>query len=284
MQQAQIVLRFLFITHQQFAEAVQPRMRSFHFPPPGRLLAATNRFGLLSDLPHMGDVTTISHDHGSGLSAVSLIGAQILPTPTRRFGAPNHNAVQGFRQQLDIMSVGPADDKGERDASPVDQQAAFGPFFSPDLWGCCPPLPKPTELYPGCRQCSAIPKRSLPDHRIRPNPPATDGEKIRQRAIAENDGEPPWRCQNSWAGLSTGSPSATHTRWRQTRRAASRICARPRGVADIFAPLPESRESEPTASPETRVPPTLPTSRFCSCRQRARAHKRCKRYLGIISK
>jgi hypothetical protein len=48
--------------------------------------------------------------------------------------------------------------------------------------------------------------------------------------------------------------------------------------------LPESRESEPTASPETRVPPTLPTSRFCSCRQRARAHKRCKRYLGISSK
>src|SRR5271170_6741280 len=124
-------------------------MRSFHFPSPGRLLATANGFGLLADLPHMRNVAAIPHDHRGG--PLTFVGAQVLAMPTGWLGSPNDNAVRGFSQQLHIMPVGSADDKRERDASPVDQQTAFGSFFSPDPWGCCPLLPEPTELFPGCR-------------------------------------------------------------------------------------------------------------------------------------
>ena len=284
MQQAQIILRFLFVPHQQLAETVQPRMRSFHPPSAGRLLPSADRFGFLADLPHMRNITAFAHNRGGGLATVAFIGTQVLATPTGRLGSPNHNAVQCLGQQFHIMPVGPADDKRERDASPVDQQTAFGAFFSPDPWGCCPPLPAPMELCPGCRQCSAIPKQSLPDRRIRLNRPATVGGRIPPLATAESDGEPPWHCQNSWAKLSTDNPSATHTQWRRTRSAVLTACARLRDAAGIFDLWLAPRALEPVARPESRVDRRLPKSKLCSCRQRNKAHTPCKAYLGISSK
>ena len=284
MQQAQIILRLLFVPHQQLAETVQPRMRSFHPPSAGRLLAPADRFGFPADLPHMRNITAFPHNRRGGLATVAFIGTQVLATPTGRLGSPNHNAVQCLGQQFHIMPVGPADDKRERDASPVHQQTAFGAFFPPDPWGCCPPLPAPRELCPGCRQCSAIPKQSLPDRRIRPNRPATVAGRIPPRATAESDGEPPWHCQNSWAKLSTDNPSATHTQWRRTPNAVLTACARLRDAAGIFDLWLAPRALEPAARPESRVHRRLPKSKLCSCRQPNKAHIPCKAYLGISSK
>ena len=38
-------------------------------------------------------------------------------------------------QQRDIRCLGPADDEGQRDATPVHQQAVLAPIFFPDLSG-----------------------------------------------------------------------------------------------------------------------------------------------------
>src|SRR5580704_1892629 len=187
-----------FVSHQQFTEPVQPRVRSFHLPPPGGLLASTDRLGFLTDLLHVWNIATSADNRRRRFPAVSFIGAQVLPPLAGRLGTPNDDAVERFRQQFHIMPVGSADDKRKRDASPVDQQAAFGPLFFPDPWGCCPPRRARAELCLGCHQCSASPRRSLPDHRIRPGQPATIGEKTPPRATAENDGESPWRCRNFW--------------------------------------------------------------------------------------
>ena len=66
------------------------------------------------------------------IRSVAFVGTQVLATPTGRLGSPNHDAVQCFGQQFHIRPVGSADDKRERDASPLDQQTAFGAFFFPD--------------------------------------------------------------------------------------------------------------------------------------------------------
>ena len=211
-------------------------MCPFHFPPSRRMLPASNRLGFLADLPHMRNVATRPHDRGGGLPAVAFVRAQVLAPPPGRLGASDHDAVQGFSQQFHVVPVGPADDKRERDASPVDQQTAFGAFFFPDPWGCCPRLPEPAVLCLESRQCSAIPRRSLPDHHIRPGPPATADGKTLPRAIVESDGEWPWHCQNSWARPSTDNRSAAHTRWRQRRDADPGACAHPPNAAGIFAP------------------------------------------------
>src|ERR1017187_2439486 len=283
MQQRQKIVRFLFVAHQQFPKTVEPRMRAFHLPPPGRALATTGRFGFLADLRHVGNVAARPHDRGGRLATVAFVGTQVLAAPPARLGPPNHNAVQGLGQQFHIMPVGPADDKRERDASPVDQQAAFGAFFSPDPWGCCPTLPVPTELCLARRQCSAIPRRSPPVHRIPPNPLATVGGRSPPRATVESADARHWRCQNFSAGLSTGSPCARHTRWRQTRRVASRACVRPRDGGDIYGPWPAPPPPESTLRHAPKVHRTLPRSKFCACPQRATPRRQCKAYLGISS-
>ena len=259
-------------------------MCSFHFPAPRRVLPAADRFGFLTDSPHVRNVASRPHDRGGRLPAVTFVGTQMLATPAGRLGPPDHDAIQGFSQQFHVVLVGPADDKRERDASPVDQQTAFGAFFSPDPWGCCPPLPEPVALYPRSHQCSATPKRSLPDHHTRLNQPAIVGEKNLRRATVESDGEQPWHCQNSWAGPSTDNRFAAHTRSRRTRDADLTACARLRNAVDICVPGPARPGLGSTVPPGTRVHPTLPTSKLCSCRKRARAHERRKAYLGISSK
>ena len=152
MQQAQKIVRLLLVPHQQFAETIQPRMRSFHLPSPCGLLPSADRFGFLADLLHMRNIPTFPHDRRGGLAAVAFVGAQVLTSAAGGLGTPDDDAVECFGQQFHVMPVGPADDKGERDASPVHQQAAFGPFFSPDLSGYCPPLPAPAALCLGCHQ------------------------------------------------------------------------------------------------------------------------------------
>ncbi len=234
MQQAQIILRFLFVAHEDFPEAVVPGMCALDLPSPGRVLATADAFRLLANLPNMRDIVASPHNCCGGLAAVTFVGAQMLATPATWFGPPNDNAVQGFRQQFDVMSVRPADDKRERDASPVHQQAALGAFFSPDPWGCCRPLPAPAALCLACRQCSAIPKRSLPNRRIRPSLPATSDGKIPPPATVETADARRSHCQSFLARPSTDNRCATHIQWRRIPHVVARVCARHPPAADIF--------------------------------------------------
>src|SRR5271169_3719807 len=135
----------LFITHQQLAEAVEPRVGAFDHPAASALALPTGaRF--LPALPHLRCVAACLHGLRGWTPSIALVRTQVLVSPPAGFGAHDHNAIQSDRQQFDIMSVGPADDKGQRDASTVHQQAALAAFFSPDPWGYCPRLPAPAAL------------------------------------------------------------------------------------------------------------------------------------------
>ena len=151
LQQRQKIGGGLFIAHQQLAEAVEPRVGAFDHPAAGALALPTGA-RLLPALPHMRRVSSRLHGLRGRTPCIALVRTQVLSPPAAGFGSHHHNAVQSDRQQFDIMPVGPADDKGQRDASTVHQQAALAAFFSPDPWGCCPPLPAPVGAGSGGQQ------------------------------------------------------------------------------------------------------------------------------------
>jgi len=131
LQQAHEIGHRLLVSHQQFTEPVEPRMRSFHHPAAGFLTLAA-RSDLFATLPYMRRIAAVPHGLRGGLAGVALVRTQVLAPPPAGLGAHDHNAVQGGLQEFDIMPIGPADDKGQRDASTVHQQAALGAFFFPD--------------------------------------------------------------------------------------------------------------------------------------------------------
>ena len=266
LQQRRKISGGLFIAHQQLAEAVEPRVRAFDHPAAGALAFATGQC-LLSALPHMRRVTTPFHGLRGGTPCIALVRTQVLPPAAGGFGTHDHNAIQGDRQQFDIMPIGSADDKGQRDASPVHQQAALAAFFSPDRWGCCPPLPVPVALCLASHQCFAIPKRSLPSRHTRPNQPATAPGRIPVRASVENACEPNWHCRMTWAAPSTGSQSAAHKQCRRRFDGRPTVCDHRRDAAGNADVPGAAAVWEPMARRCAKVRRILPKIAIWPCRQ-----------------
>jgi hypothetical protein len=266
LQQCQEVGGGLFVAHQQLAEAIKPRVGAFNHPAAGALTPPAGA-RLFSALAHVRRVTALLHDLRGGPPGIALVRTQVLSPAAADFWAHDHNAVQSDRQQFDIMPVGPADDKGQRDASPVHQQAALAAFFSPDPWGCCPPPPVPAALCLGSHQCFATPRQSLPFHHTRPTLPATGPGKTPARASVESVCEPNWRCRTTWAAPSTGSQSAAHKQCPRRFDDSPAVCARRRAAAGNACALGVATVLEPVARRSARVHRKLPTIAFWPCRQ-----------------
>lgn len=282
LQQRQKIGGGLFIAHQQLAESVEPRMGAFHHPAAGALSLPTGT-SLLPTLPHMRRIAPRSHGLRGRPPSITLVRTQVLSSPPADFGAHDHNAVQSDCQQFDIMPIGPADDKGQRDASTVHQQAALAAFFFPDPWGCCPPIPAPVALCLEFHQCFATPKRSLPFHHTRPAPPATGPGKIPVRASVESVCGWRWRCRTTWAGPSTGSQCAAHKQCRRRFVGPPTVCAPHQDAAGNACAPGAAAVWEPRAGRFARVYRKLPTIAFWPCRQHKQRPKPCNNYLRISS-
>ena len=282
LQQGQKIGGGLFIAHQQLAEAVEPRVRAFDYPAT-RALPLPTSAGFFSALSHMRCVTALLHGLRGGTPRIALVRTQVLPPSAAGLGAHDHNAVQSGRQQFDIMPVGPADDKGQRDASTVHQQAALAAFFSPDRWGYCPPLPGPAELCLAFHQCFATPRQSPPFHHTRPNRLAIRPERTLAHASVESVCGWRWRYQMTWAVPSTGNRCAAHRQCRRRFDGRPMACARRRdavdnaGVSDVPGPW------APRAERVARVHRKLPTIEFWPCRQHKHDFKSHNCYLRISS-
>ena len=283
LQQRQKIGGGLFIAHQQLAEAVEPRVRAFNHPA-ARALPLPAGGGFFSALSHMRCVTALLHGLRGGTPRIALVRTQVLPPSAAGFGAHDHNAVQSRFQQFDIMSVGPADDKGQRDASTVHQQAALAAFFFPDRWGCCPPPPGPAELCLASHQCFATPRQSPPFHHTRPNRLAIRPERTLAHASVESVCGWRWRCQIASAVPSTGNRCAAHRQCRRRFDGRPTACARRRdavdnaGVSDVPGPW------APRAERAARVHQKLPKIEFWPCRQLKLGFNSHNRYLRISSK
>jgi len=282
LQQRQKIGGGLFIAHQQLAEAVEPRVRAFDHPA-ARTLPFPAGADFFSALSHMRRVTTLLHNLRGGTPRIALVRTQVLPAAAG-FGAQDHNAVQSDRQQFDIMPVGPADDKGQRDASTVHQQAALAAFFSPDPLGCCPPLPAPVALCLVSHQCFATPRQSPPFHHTRPNRPAIRPGRIPVRASVENVYGWRWRSQMTSAGPSTGNRCAAHRQCRRRFDGRPTACARRPDAVDNAGVSDVPGLWAPKAERVARVHQKLPTIEFWPCRQHNHGFKAHNYYLRISSK
>ena len=282
LQQCQEVGGGLFIAHQQLAEAIEPRVGAFNHPAAGAMALPTGT-SFFPALPHVRRITSGLHGFRGRTPRITFVRTQVLSPAAADFWAHDHNAVQSDRQQFDIMPVGPADDKGQRDASPVHQQAALAAFFSPDPWGCCPPPPVPAALCLGSHQCFATPRQSLPFHHTRPTLPATGPGKTPARASVESVCEPNWRCRTIWAAPSTGSQCAAHKQCRRRFDGRPRASVRHRDDAGNACGLGATAVGEPGAGRAARVHRKLPTIEFWPCRQHITMLETTQLYLRISS-
>ena len=261
LQQRQKVGGCLFVAHQQLTEAVEPRVRAFNYPA-ARKLPLPAGAGFFAALSHMRCVTALLHGLRGGTPRIALVRTQVLPPAAAGFGAHDHNAVQSGRQQFDIMLVGPADDKGQRDASTVHQQAAFAAFFSPDRWGYCPPLPEPAELCLAIHQWFATPRQSPPFHHTRPNRLAIRPERTLAHASVENVCGWRWHCQRTSLTPSTGNRCAAHRQCRRRFAGLPRVCARRRDAVGNAGVSGVPGLGAPRAERVARVHQKLPTIQF----------------------
>jgi len=265
MQQGLEIRRFLLVAHAQFAVVVHPRVRPLHHPAtrPALGSVAGLRHSLLG---HVRDISPLSHLFVGRLAGVTLVHTEILRPTLCRPRPRNYDRVQRLGQQLHVVPIGPGDDKRERGATAVHEQAALGPFFFPDRSGCSPPPPVPEELCLASRPGFAIPRQSRPCRRTPPVPPATVAQRILPVATAENSGEWRWRCRNSWGAPSTGNRCAARTRWRRKPHAAKGVCAHPQVVVGTCVGARRGARAEARAVRHaTRAHRRLPTIELSAC-------------------
>ena len=237
---------FFLVAHTQLAVIIHPGMRSLHHPATCAPFSFVSGFRY-SLLGHMRNIAPVPHLLLGGLAGIAFVHAEVLRPKLRRLRSRNHDRVQCLGQQLHVVPIGRGDDKRERGATAVHQQAALGPFFSPDLSGCYPPPLVPKELCLESRPSFAIPRQSRPCRRTPPTPPATTARRILPAATAESNGEWRWRCRSSWAGPSTGSQCAAHRRWLRKSRAVKWAYARRQAAAGTCVLAPREDCAEPRA-------------------------------------
>ena len=143
-----------------------------------------------------------------------------------RLGPLHDDGVQRCPQQLHVMPIGPGDDKRERGATTVHQQAALGPFFFPDLSGCFPPPLVPAGLYPASHPSSATPTQSLPSRHILPARLAnrTKNPSARHR----------WKCV--WIALALPKTLGKAFHWQPVRNTYTMAAKRSRGAMHLRPP------------------------------------------------
>ena len=132
----------LLVAHEQFSETVEPAMANLNNPAPGLLFGISFEFvGFLPSSFDMWDVAVLLNDFQGWRSGVACISAQMLVPPDGWVGALEHDGIKHSLDLRNIMPIGPGHDERQRDATPVHQQVAFAPLFSPDRSGCArPPL------------------------------------------------------------------------------------------------------------------------------------------------
>lgn len=124
MDEAQVILDFLFPPHQQAAGAVHPRMGSFHHPASGALSSTTAASFFASTL-NVRDVPEPPDTLLAGFAEIALVEAQMLPLTAGAAGARQRNRTQRDLQQFLIVDVGARDGDTQRHAAAIRQHRPF---------------------------------------------------------------------------------------------------------------------------------------------------------------
>jgi hypothetical protein len=190
------------MTGDRFSEAVHPGVETFHNPP----VRDEVRVAPIRRFPR-------HTDEWAGYTHARILRgclADIARVKTGVFDRPFFRMSDARLQQradpLAVVRVGSADNKRQRDAIDVDERVSLASIFFPDPKGSAPRIPAPAALLHWFPLRIAIPRRSLPAHRIPPIPCARSPQTT-----------PPWPIAgNAYAGPTTPVPrtflAQTHSR------------------------------------------------------------------------
>ena len=223
LQETFIALFEFFIANGQFSKPIEPTMASFNLPTSQTSRRIGMTFRRPSALLHCWRIPCRRRGVPRRGARVPVIAAQVF-RPDRRL-YPQDASLQRLGQQRHIRRLRAADDQRQRDATPVDQQAARAPVFSPDPWDWGRRHPAPEELCSTSHQCVAMSTRSRPIHHIRRDRPARAVQRNQRPASAKHGDEWRSRCQTvPWAMPSIGCRFAARTRFQQRPVEAVRAC------------------------------------------------------------
>ena len=148
---------------------------------------------------------------------VARVGAQMFVSSVGWGLALDNNCTEHRIKPLAVMDIGPAHDERQRDATAVHQQMAFASLFSPGPSGSGRQLLVPMVPSSSRHRRFAIATRYPASRRIPPSQPSRLLQRSPPSPIRESVCEWRWRCQSAQQAVpSTGSLSATQTRWPRT--------------------------------------------------------------------
>ena len=191
-------------------------------------------------------------DLADRIAYVAGIQAEILLTTPRGLRTRDRDLSQGSIQKLRVVHVGAADGDRQRDSTPVDEQTALAPFFSPCRSGSDLRTGLPAELFPSPRRPPATARQCHACRHTRPARPPRASEKIPPCARSESTYAPHWQNRTGAEAPSTGSRCEEHTQSRQIPVAAVlvcvllRVCAGTCSHLTACAPGPAARSSSTT--------------------------------------
>jgi len=250
MDEAQVILDFLFPPHQQAACAVGPGVGRFDDPAAGAMAGATTA-SLFVAAANVRLVAAAPRDAQRGLPEVTFVEAQMLSAATTGSRPLHRDRAQRGLQKFLIVSVGSGDGNSQRHATAISEHRTlhaeltaigrvFAGFFPrPAATSSSPrPLPATAKRYRSGRRTSVSTPSRI--RATRPVPPTPDNTDARY-----------WRSQTAAAKLSIGSQSAGDNRCHRRRPADSRAGDRLWGWDDTWAIAAPAASTFSPASAQT---------------------------------
>ena len=186
MKQSQIILRFLFPTRQDAAEAVHPAMRAFHNPTAS--LEASfmlDRLGFFPPGSNVSGITKLSDQTSYLARIVSLIQRHTLRLFFCRFRTLYRDTFYRCLNHLAVMPIRSIDCQADRHTPCVGQQTPFNAFLSPirRVWAGF--SPRPMGLWSWHHPSTARTSQSLSTRHSLSEPVPTVSEKHRLGSTPE---------------------------------------------------------------------------------------------------
>src|SRR5579862_2410208 len=234
MNEAQVILDFLFPPHQQAACAVGPGMGCFHDPTSGTVPRATAAL-LFIAAANVRLVTAAPGDGQRRLPEVAFVEAQVLAAAATRAWPLHRNRTQRRLQKLLVVSISPGNRNSQRHAAAISEHRAlhteltaigrvFAGFF-----------PRPAVTSSSLRPPLAIATRSRSRRRISAGRLSRTAATRPVAPTPESNDARCWTSRTAAVRLSTGSRFAASNRYHRRRPVDSHAGDRPWGWDDTWA-------------------------------------------------
>jgi len=171
MNQSQVILRFLFPSRQDAAEAVHPAVSSLHNPAACLETGLSfDRLSFFTTRLDVGRIAELLYQITHRVIVITFIQAHTLWMSSAGLGAFDRNTLQSRLHQLAIMPIGAINRQANRYATGFCQQTALNAFFGPICGIGAGFFPRRAGLLSSRHPWIAKTNRSLSIHHNLPKP------------------------------------------------------------------------------------------------------------------